>query len=203
MATISYKEIEEKLKVLKEQSVTAENVGYALLKAFGMTDTSIERVRSGKMNLAQYDGILVKKKLAYRAASTEQLTSVLEEMKADAKTLKASPCIVAVSDGNIILAYDPREKESYENKLSKLWLDFQFFYPLAGVEKYRGVTENPADVKAAEKMAKLYDEIRCYNEILSEESVHNLNIFMTRLLFCFFAEDTGIFEKNLFTFRYV
>jgi type II restriction/modification system DNA methylase subunit YeeA len=199
MATISYKEIEEKLKEFKEQSVTAQNVGYALLKAFGMTDTSIERVRSGKMNLAHYEGILVKKKLAYQAASTEQLTSALEAMKADAKIAKASPCIIAVSDGNIILAYDPREKESYENKLSKLWLDFQFFYPLAGVEKYRGVTENPADVKAAEKMAKLYDEIRCYNEILSEESVHNLNIFMTRLLFCFFAEDTGIFEKNLFT----
>ncbi|WP_321426283.1 DNA methyltransferase [uncultured Bacteroides sp.] len=199
MATISYKEIEKKLKVFKEQPVTTENVGYALLKAFGMTDTSIERVRSGKMNLAHYDGILVKKKLAYRAAPTEQLTSVLEEMKADTKIAKASPCIIAVSDGNLMLAYDPREKESYENKLSKLWLDFQFFYPLAGVEKYKGVTENLADVKAAEKMAKLYDEIRCCNEITTDEDVHNLNIFMTRLLFCFFAEDTGIFETNIFT----
>lgn len=199
MATISYKEIEEKLKVFKEKPVTAENVGYALLKAFGMTKTSVERVRSGKMNLAHYDGILVKKKLAYQAASTEQLTSMLEDMKADAKIAKTSPCIIAVSDGNVILAYDPREHESYENKLSKLWLDFQFFYPLAGVEKYKGVAENLADVKAAEKMAKLYDEIRCCNEITTDEDVHNLNIFMTRLLFCFFAEDTGIFETNIFT----
>lgn len=199
MATPSYKEIEDKLKVYKEQSVTAQEVGYVLLEAFGMTKTSVERVRSGKMNLAHYEGILVKKKLAYQAASTEQLNSVLEAMKADAKIAKASPCIIAVSDGNVILAYDPREKESYENKLSKLWLDFQFFYPLAGVEKYKGVTENLADVKAAEKMAKLYDEIRCCNEITTDEDVHNLNIFMTRLLFCFFAEDTGIFETNIFT----
>lgn len=199
MATPSYKEIEDKLKVYKEQSITTQEVGYVLLEAFGMTKTSVERVRSGKMNLAHYDGILVKKKLAYQAASTEQLTSVLEAMKADAKIAKASPCIIAVSDGNVLLAYDPREKESYENKLSKLWLDFQFFYPLAGVEKYKGVTENLADVKAAEKMAKLYDEIRCCNEITTDEDVHNLNIFMTRLLFCFFAEDTGIFETNIFT----
>lgn len=199
MATLSYKEIEEKLKVYKEQSITAQGVGYVLLEAFGMTKTSVERVRSGKMNLAHYNGILVKKKLAYQAASTEQLTSVLQEMKADAKIAKASPCIIAVSDGNVLLAYDPREKESYENKLSKLWLDFQFFYPLAGVEKYKGVSENLADVKAAEKMAKLYDEIRCCNEITTDEDVHNLNIFMTRLLFCFFAEDTGIFETNIFT----
>jgi len=198
MATISYKEIEEKLTIFKEESIAVENVGYILLSAFGMTDTSVERVRSGKMNLAQ-DGILVKKKFAYRGVSTEQLTSVLEEMKSDAKIAKAAPCIIAVSDGASLFAYDPREKESYENKLSKLWLDFQFFYPLSGVEKYKGVTENPADVKAAEKMAKLYDEIRCYNEISTEEAVHDLNIFMTRLLFCFFAEDTDIFEKNLFT----
>lgn len=200
MASISYKEIEEKLKKLKDQPVDAPAIGFALLKAFGMTDTSVERVRSGKMNLAHYsDGILVKKQLAFRSAGRRQLAEILEEMKADAKIAKASPRILAVSDGEVVMAYDPKEDESYENKVSKLWLDFQFFYPLAGVEKYKGVSENPADVKAAEKMAKLYDEIRRFNEIASGEEVHDLNIFMTRLLFCYFAEDTGIFESNLFT----
>lgn len=101
--------------------------------------------------------------------------------------------------GQLWLAYDPKEEETYDNKLSSLWLDFQFFYPLCGVERYRGVEENPADVKAAEKMAKLHDEIRRYNEFSSSDDIHDLNIFMTRLLFCFFAEDTGIFEDNLFT----
>lgn len=200
MASISYKEIEEKLKKLKDNPTSANEIGYILLDAFGMTKTSVERVRSGKMNLAHYeDGILVKKQLAYRAATSQKLSDTLEEMKADSKLLKQSPRILAVSDGITVLAYDPKEDESYENKLSKLWLDFQFFYPLAGVEKYRGVSENPADVKAAEKMAKLYDEIRRFNEISTSEEVHDLNIFMTRLLFCYFAEDTGIFETNLFT----
>ena len=85
-----------------------------------MTTTSIERVRSGKMNVAKFDGILVKKKLAFRAVSTEQLSTVLEEMKNDVHIAKATPCIIAVTDGSLICAYDPREKESYENKLSKL-----------------------------------------------------------------------------------
>ena len=200
MASISYKEIEEKLKKLKDNPTSANEIGYILLDAFGMTKTSVERVRSGKMNLAHYeDGILVKKQLAYRAATSQKLSDTLEEMKADSKLLKQSPRILAVSDGITVLAYDPKENETYENKVAKLWLDFQFFYPLAGVEKYRGVSENPADVKAAEKMAKLYDEIRRFNDIASGEQVHDLNIFMTRLLFCYFAEDTGIFETNLFT----
>ncbi|WP_446785451.1 class I SAM-dependent DNA methyltransferase [Macellibacteroides fermentans] len=200
MASISYKEIEEKLKKLKDNPTSANEIGYILLDAFGMTKTSVERVRSGKMNLAHYeDGILVKKQLAYRAATSQKLSDTLEEMKADSKLLKQSPRMLAVSDGTTLLAYDPKENETYENKVAKLWLDFQFFYPLAGVEKYRGVSENPADVKAAEKMAKLYDEIRRFNDIASGEQVHDLNIFMTRLLFCYFAEDTGIFETNLFT----
>ena len=48
-------------------------------------------------------------------------------------------------------------------------------------------------------MAKLHDELRAYNEFSSDSDLHDLNIFITRLLFCFFAEDTGIFEENLFT----
>ena len=67
------------------------------------------------------------------------------------------------------------------------------------VERVHYVDENPADVKAAEKLAKLHDELRAYNDFDSDSDLHDLNIFITRLLFCFFAEDTGIFEEGLFT----
>ena len=63
----------------------------------------------------------------------------------------------------------------------------------------RYVEESPADIKAAEKLAKLHDELRAYNDFSSDDDLHDLNIFITRLLFCFFAEDTGIFEEQLFT----
>lgn len=63
------------------------------------------------------------------------------------------------------------------------------------VERVHTTAENPADVKAAEKLAKLHDEIRAYNEYNSDDDLHDLNIFITRLLFCFFAEDTGIFAE--------
>jgi hypothetical protein len=149
--------------------------------------------------VAKFDGLLIKGLLAYRPASTMMMDETLNAMKRDTSIGKAAPRILAVSDGNRILAYDPKEGETYENPLSKLWIDFQFFYPLCGIERYRGIEENPADVKAAEKMAKLHDEIRAYNEFSSNDDLHELNIFMTRLLFCYFAEDTGIFSDNLFT----
>lgn len=196
--TISYQDIEKRLTVFKE-SFPIEEIPYILLRAFGTTDTYIKRYKDGKGIISGFNGLLIKGLLAYRQVPTEALLSELEMMKDDPVVLRAKPRLLITSDGNSIQAYDPKEEESYDNKLKALWLDFQFFYPLAGVERYRGVDENPADVKAAEKMAKLHDEIRRYNEFSSSDDLHDLNIFMTRLLFCFFAEDTGIFEENLFT----
>lgn len=196
--TISYQDIEKRLSVFKE-SFSPKEIPYIILKSFGATDTYIKRYKEGKGVISSFNGLLIKGLLAYRQTSTEELISELEVMKSDPVVQRAKPRILITSDGTSIQAYDPKEDETYDNKLKSLWLDFQFFYPLAGVERYRGIEENPADVKAAEKMAKLHDEIRRYNEFSSDADLHDLNIFMTRLLFCYFAEDTGIFEENLFT----
>ena len=196
--TVSYQQTEQELQAFKGTFSPAE-IPFIILKAFGKTDADIRRYKSGKGIVAKFDGLLIKGLLAYRHVSTMMMDETLNAMKRDTSIGKAAPRILAVSDGNRILAYDPKEGETYENPLTKLWIDFQFFYPLCGIERYRGIEENPADVKAAEKMAKLHDEIRAYNEFSSNDDLHELNLFMTRLLFCYFAEDTGIFEDNLFT----
>lgn len=195
---LSYQDIESALTVFKEKDVVAGEVGYEILKAFGKGEADIRRYRDGKGVLARYDGLLIKGLFGYKSVSTTtSLTATLEEMKQDPQVVKAAPKIVAVSDGETILAYDMRE--SYENPLNRLYCDFAFFYPLCGVERFTNIDESPADVKAAEKLAKLHDELRAYNEFSSKSELHDLNIFIARLLFCFFAEDTGIFEDNLFT----
>lgn len=198
MASFTYKEIEQNLQKL-QHNTNPDEIGYLILSAFGTTDTYIRRYKSGKGNMAKDGGLLVKKSIAFQTAPTIKLTESLEAMKADEHIARQKARILAVSDGKTILAYDPVNKESYENNVDKLWLDFQFFFPLGGVEKYIITEENPADVKAAEKMAKLHNEIRRFNEFSSEADLHDLNVFMMRLLFCFFAEDTHIFDKGIFT----
>ena len=174
-------------------------MGYDLLLAFGKSEADIRRYKDGKGVLKSPYDLLIKGLLAYHHAPTSQLTEKLEEMKQNAQVLKASPKIVCVSDGETLLAYDMREAETYENPLRRLYCDFNFFYPLAGVERFKVIEENPADIKAAEKLAKLHDELRVYNEFSTDDDLHDLNIFIARLLFCFFAEDTGIFAEQLFT----
>lgn len=196
---LSYKEIESRLESFKTKVVPAFEVGYEILKAFGKSEKDVSRYKEGKGILKTFDGLLIKGLFCYQAVDTLHLTTRLEALKTDAQVKKAAPKIIAVSDGETLLAYDTRENDTYEQKLVKMHSDFGFFYPLMNVERVHTTAENPADVKAAEKLAKLHDEIRAFNEYNSDDDLHDLNIFITRLLFCFFAEDTGIFAENLFT----
>jgi len=196
---LGYREIEQRLVDSFGRGVPANEVGYALLQSFGKSERDIARYKEGKGVLKTFDGLLIKGLFCYQSASMFSLTDQLEMLKTNATVIKAAPKIVAVSDGKTILAYDLREKDTYENQLDRLPSDFAFFYPLMDVERVHYVEESPADIKAAEKLAKLHDELRSYNEFRSNDDLHDLNIFISRLLFCFFAEDTGIFEENLFT----
>lgn len=196
---LGYREIEQRLADSFSSRVNPAEVGYQLLYSFGKSERDIERFKEGKGVLKTFDGLLIKGLFCYQPVSMFGLTDQLEQLKTNPQIIKAAPKIIAVSDGKTILAYDLREKDTYENQLERLPSDFAFFYPLMDVERVHYVEESPADVKAAEKLAKLHDELRSYNEFRSDDDLHDLNIFITRLLFCFFAEDTGIFEENLFT----
>ena len=196
---LGYREIEQRLADSFSSRVNPAEVGYQLLYSFGKSERDIERFKEGKGVLKTFDGLLIKGLFCYQPVSMFDLTDQLELLKKNLQIIKAAPKIVAVSDGKTILAYDLREKDTYENQLERLPSDFAFFYPLMDVERVHYVEESPADVKAAEKLAKLHDELRSYNEFRSDDDLHDLNIFISRLLFCFFAEDTGIFEDNLFT----
>lgn len=200
--TVSYQTIENKLLNLNE-TTSAQEFGYDLLRIFNaMSETRINRIKDGKDNLLKSENtFLTKKILAYSWCKTEQLALELENLKQNEKITKAAARLLVVSDGVNVLAYDPKEKESYDNEIAKIRFDYQFFMPLAGVERYQAVGEEEADVKAAYKMARIFDEIRRYNEIdyTNLLAIKALNVFMSRLLFCFFAEDTGIFKDKIFT----
>ncbi len=196
---LSYKEIENRLKLLKDSHIPTDDIGYQLLFAFGKPEREIQRYKDGKGVIKNFDGLLVKGLFCYKASTTLRFADELDDLKNNPQVLKSQPKIIATSDGVTIRAYDLRQKQTFEQKVDRLYCDFEFFYPLAGVERIEYVEESPADIKAAEKLARLHDEIRAYNEFTSDSDLHDLNTFIARLLFCFFAEDTGIFPDNAFT----
>lgn len=200
--SFSHIEAQDALEHLNETKPSGEELIYDLLRIFcGYGDGNIRRIREGAGNKAK-DGrtTLIANVIAYRPKGSLDFYDEIKDMQTDKKIIKQSPRLFVVSDGETIVALDPKEQDIYENEVGLMWKDFDFFYPLAGIEKIRNIEEAEADIKSAELMAKIFDEIRRHNDIKDKTEMHNLNIFMSRLLFCYFAEDTNLFpEPNLFT----
>jgi hypothetical protein len=182
------------------QSFSKDTFIYDLLLAYGQPKASITRIQKGGLNLSKVDGeIAWKKKLFFKPVENDDLHETIENIKDDAKATKHDPRFIVVTDFETLLAIDRKTADTLDIPLLEIPKYYDFFLPWAGMEKAQHKTENPADVKAAERMGKLYDEITKDNPTHTREDVHNLNVFLSRLLFCFFAEDTAIFEKDLFT----
>ncbi len=200
-------DLEEKVKQLVNQN-NHEDFIFDFLLLYGLPKVTVTKTKNSRLNKAD-NQIIIKKKLFFEyydqgtslfEAKTADLLERIETLKNDPKTFTHDPRFIIVTDYKKFLAVDTKTKDTRDIEFKDLWKHTDFFLPWAGKEKYQPHVESMADVKAAEKMAKIYDEIYHNNKTFAEEYNHDLNIFLTRLLFCFFAEDTGIFdEENLFT----
>jgi hypothetical protein len=177
-----------------------EEFVYDFLLAFNAPKSVIQRLKKGALNLSKNaDEVVIKKKLFFKVVTTSELATILPLIVESKSVLKNQLRFVLVTDYQTILAIDTKTKEQIEIALTDLKDHVTFFLPLAGMEKYQAEEEKDADVKAATYMAKLFDELKKTNPTTTLDEVHHLNVFLSRLLFCFFAEDTGIFKKDLFT----
>lgn len=200
-------ELEEKVKKLVEQGDN-ENFIYDFLLLYGLPKSTVTKTKNSRLNKAD-NQIIIKKKLFFEfydqgtslfEAKTADLLERIESLKNDPKTFTHDPRFIIVTNYKRFLAVDTKTKDTRDIDFKDLWKHTDFFLPWSGKEKYQPHVESMADVKAAEKMAKIYDEIYHNNKTFANEYNHDLNVFLTRLLFCFFAEDTGIFtEDSLFT----
>jgi len=103
------------------------------------------------------------------------------------------PKYVLVCDFHIFRLYDTEEQTSLEFTIDELVLNVQSFGYLLGYQKKTYKEQDPANIKAAELMGKLHDRL----EEIGYEG-HPLEVYLVRILFCLFAEDTTIFNKQQF-----
>jgi len=176
-----------------------EEFVFDLLVAYGISKTSVTRLKKGDYNLSKVDGeILYKKKIFFKVEPTGKLLSSIDAISKEERILKHKPRFAILTDHKELVAKDLRLGKNLDIEIKELPNYFDFFLPLAGSEVYNASNDNEADRNASYKMASLYDLLieenpNIYN---SKASIHNLNIFLSRLLFCFFAEDTEIFEQD-------
>ncbi|MHA3684958.1 class I SAM-dependent DNA methyltransferase [Leucobacter sp. HY1908] len=206
---LTLKEIEARVKVVTDRSVFDRDFIFELLFAYGRSKGNLTRLRSttaSSLNVAAdpaaevaQKGVLYFKEVA--EGSEEDHLRVVEELSASPTVVRYNTRFVIVTDYVTLLAKDIKTGDTLTTPIREIATHFTFFLPWAGMEKAQYAEEAHADVKAAERMAKLFDELIKLNPESNQTQLgrHSLNIFFTRLLFCFFAEDTGVFAEGQFT----
>ncbi|MFW5397915.1 MAG: hypothetical protein XXXNARYT_003643 [Candidatus Accumulibacter regalis] len=194
-------EIEQAITDLAEQSFDPANFPYAFLEAFGNKETTIKRLRAGASNKSNLGGVLQTNNIHILTCEAGQVTKALKALKDSPTTTKAKAKFILATDGTDFEAEDLVSGETVACAFKDFPDHFGFFLPLAGISTVRQITENAFDIRATSRLNRLYVELLKDNPDWGKaERRHNMNHFMARLIFCFFAEDTDIFGgKGKFT----
>ena len=194
-------EIEEAVSALAAEPFDAEAFPWAFLQAFGNKETTIKRLRSGQSNASDVaGGVLQRNNIHLAVAPAGEAAATLAALRDSAKTGAARVKFILSTDGETLEAEELVSGEPLACAYADLAQAFGFFLPLAGISTVKEIKNNPVDVKATGRLNKLYVALLQDNpDWATEERRHALNQFMARLIFCFFAEDTGIFREGQFT----
>lgn len=187
-------EIEDRTKVLVE-NLNQSTFIVDFVSLFDITKTTITRASK-----AASDDFIIKNKLYFRTVENLPLLALTEidkELEGQARKSR----FIITTDFQELYAKDTQTGLTLAISFNDLPAHCDFFLPWNGIEKIDYDKENPADVKAAERFTKLYDELISINPELAitETDGKSFNLFLIRVLFLLFAEDTNIISKGAFT----
>ncbi len=190
-------EIEEAVSALAEEPFDPEEFPFQFLAAFGNKDTTIKRLRAGASNKSDLGGVLQTNNIHIAIAAPGAVTHILSLLKASPATAKAKAKFILATDGDTFEAEEIESGETVACDFAEFPDHFGFFLPLAGITTVRQVRESSFDIRATSRLNRLYVELLKDNpEWGSAERRPDMNHFMARLIFCFFAEDTDIFHRS-------
>ena len=194
-------EIEQAISVIAEQPLDAGEFPYLFLQAFGNKETTIKRLRAGATNKSDLGGVLQTSHIHIAVSLPGEVTTTLAALKASPATAKAKARFILATDGADFEAEDLATGETVACAYTDFPDHFGFFLPLAGITTVKQVRESSFDIRATSRLNRLYVELLKDNlDWGTAARRHDMNHFMVRLIFCFFAEDTDIFHgTGLFT----
>jgi len=194
-------EIEEAVSALAEQPFDPAEFPYAFLQAFGNKETTIKRLRAGVSNKSDLGGVLQANHIHIAVCPPGECTKTLAALKASPATAKGKVQFVLATDGEVFEAEDLESGETVACAYKDFPDKFGFFLQLAGITTVPQLRESSFDIRATGRLNKLYVELLKDNpDWGTAERRHDMNHLMARLIFCFFAEDTDIFNgTGLFT----
>jgi hypothetical protein len=195
-------EIEKAISELAEQPFDPAEFAYQFLAAFGNKDTTLKRLRSGNSNQSDVPrGVLQRSNIHIATCEVGAVDATLTALRESPKTTSAKATFILATDGETLQAEELIGGETVACDFADLPNRFGFFLSLAGITPVKQIRENTFDIRATNRLNKLYLELLNDNpEWAAADRRVDMNHFIARLIFCFFAEDTDIFNgERLFT----
>ncbi|KRC29036.1 DNA methyltransferase [Acidovorax sp. Root219] len=195
-------EIEQAISELALQPFDAAEFPFTFLAAFGNKDTTLKRLRTGNNNVSDVPGgVLLRNNIHLAVCAAGAVGDTLKALRSSLATTKAKAKFILATDGQTLEAEELASGETIASAFADFPNHFGFLLPLAGISTIKEIKDNPIDVRATGRLNKLYVELLRENPAwATDERRSDVNHFMARLVFCFFAEDTGIFsDVGLFT----
>jgi len=191
-------EIEAAVSALAAQPIDPEEFPFTFLQAFGNKQTTLIRLRKGESNKSDLGGVLQIHNIHIAVCAPGAVRKMLAALKASPATARAKAKFVLATDGHTFEAEDLTSGETVACAYAELPDHFGFFLPLAGITTVKQVRDSSFDIRATSRLNRLYVELLKDNpEWGTAERRLDMNHFLARLIFCFFAEDTDIFSKPL------
>ena len=196
-------EIEQAITELAEQPFDAAEFPYTFLEAFGNKGAAIKKLRNGASNKSDINGVLQANHIHLKTCDIGYVPYTLTALR-DSKateTKRNKVRFLLATDGVAFEAVDLVTGETVSCAYEDFPNHFVFFWPLAGLSKTKQLSESEFDVRATLRLNKLYTTLRADNpDWGTAERSADMNHFMARLIFLFFAEDTDILNgEDLFT----
>jgi hypothetical protein len=196
-------EIEEAISLLAEQEFDPAGFPFAFLEAFGNKKATIDRLKKGNSNSSDIEGgVLQRNNIHMAICAGGEVSTTLTALRESPATTKGKVKFILATDGTTLEAEEiASDLPPIACTYSEFPDHFGFFLPLAGITTVKQVRESSFDIKATGRLNRLYIELLKNNpDWGTTDRQHDMNHFMARLIFCFFAEDTEIFSgKDLFT----
>lgn len=186
-------EIEEAVSQLAAEPFDRAAFPFQFLRAFGNKETALQRLRAGNTNQSDLQGgVLQRNNIHIATCDPGAVDATLAALRASPKTASQKAKFILATDGEAFAAEDMNGGETIACPYAQFPDKFAFFLPLAGITTVKQISESAFDIKATGRLNKLYIELLKDNPDWARRP-EEMNHFMARLIFCFFAEDTDIF----------
>lgn len=190
------------LKTTKDKSFN--DFIYRFLELLDKPKSTITQLRSGnsRINVAknpEAGEVALKMGVYYipkADTKSDELSDVLTEIKSLPLITSEKIRLIFITNFDAIVLHDVAIGETIDIPFLELHKDYSFLLPFVGMKRAVKHQEHPVDIRASERVGRLINQLKKNNSFETSESIRALNTFLIRILFCFFAENAGIFEKN-------